>query len=103
MQSLNHELTPSELASLNQAITNLLSADEVSDAELKAIVDARDDFIQAYLQKLSTDDAAAFAKQELLVNQYLAKQVGDLFKRSLSDLFHLHKSRKAIEKYKHSS
>ena len=97
---LNHELTPERLSEINESICVLLAAKELDDKNLRLKVTQRDEFIQAHLQSLSTDERKAFANAELSVNNRLQATIKNLFTDSLSELSGLVRSMKAVKKYK---
>ena len=97
---LNHELTPERLSEINESICVLLAAKELDDKNLRLKVTQRDEFIQAHLQSLSTDERKAFANAELSVNNRLQATIKNLFTDSLSELSGLVRGMKAVKKYK---
>ena len=97
---LNHALTPDRLSEINESICKLLAAKELDDKKLRLQVTQRDEFIQAHLITLSTDERKAFANAELPMNNRLQATIKNLFTDSLSELSGLVRGMKAVKKYK---
>lgn len=98
---LDHSLTPSELAELNQRINKIFDEEEVDTKCLLNFINQREQFVLDFVSSLPSDcsELTDFVNMELDVNKRLLTEVSKYHKDSEGKLKKLIKGRKALKKY----
>jgi len=101
LQELNHPLTPEALQNLNAKIVALLDQEKPSDyAELRALLEERDNIINLHLASLQVDAKRLFAQKELVVNRSLEHMAQSLLQSSKEEIIQFVRGKAAVKKYK---
>ena len=100
--SLNHELTPPELRSINDQIIQCLSCDNPSELALKfnQLVIERERHINNALASLSVERRELFVTNELKVNEQLNALAQSLLQSAKQEIVQYMRGRAAVKKYK---
>ncbi|MFC4699938.1 hypothetical protein ACFO4O_07215 [Glaciecola siphonariae] len=96
---LNHNHTPEELATINEALTKCLLVDEVDEAHLQILIEQRKKLVDKLLKSMNIQQQKLFAQDELQTNQRLVDHVTCLRNTAKKALASVASSSRAIKQY----
>jgi hypothetical protein len=99
LQSIEHALTTSDLASLNRKLDEVLLNDPVNDNLLQKIIDERANLVESLLGTMDKHSRRRFAANELISNDFIMTTVQAQLSQTKIELGKVSKASKAIKKY----
>lgn len=99
LPDIQHPLTSLELASLNQALDDLLQSNPIDDLTLQKIIDKRANLVESLLTTMDEHTRRCFAAYELKSNDKIIESVNALRSVSKIELEKVSRASKAIKKY----
>ena len=101
IDNFNHAHTPLFLKKLNAKLAENLKVQERTDLDehLKRLVTLRHKLIMRALKQLPSSKLSSFAKNELIVNEFLENFIKELRSQIKNNLVELSRAKKAAKSY----